>query len=42
MMTDCHSHILPEMDDGSDSIEMSCSMLELLRQQGTTVEFIPF
>ena len=25
MMTDCHSHILPEMDDGSDSIEMSCS-----------------
>lgn len=34
MMTDCHSHILPEMDDGSDSIEMSCSMLELLRQQG--------
>ena len=34
MMTDCHSHILPEMDDGSDSIEMSCSMLEQLRQQG--------
>ena len=37
MMTDCHSHILPEMDDGSDSIEMSCSMLELLRHREKSV-----
>ena len=28
-MVDIHSHILPRIDDGSDSIEESISMLEL-------------
>lgn len=36
-MIDIHSHILPEVDDGSASVEMSCKMLELLRAQGVTV-----
>ena len=34
MRTDCHSHIIPKMDDGSKDIEMSFSMLEIMRQQG--------
>ena len=32
-MVDLHSHILPEMDDGSQSVEMSHKMLELMAQQ---------
>lgn len=31
---DFHSHILPGLDDGSDSIETSLKMLELSRSQG--------
>ncbi len=33
-MVDFHSHILPGMDDGSDSMETSLKMLELSRAQG--------
>lgn len=33
-MIDWHSHILPEMDDGSRSIEESLQMLEALGEQG--------
>lgn len=34
MVTDFHAHILPMMDDGSQSPEESLKMLELLRSQG--------
>ncbi len=33
-MTDFHSHLLPGIDDGSDSVETSLAMLELWREQG--------
>lgn len=33
-MTDFHSHILPNMDDGSKSPGMSCEMLRASRSQG--------
>lgn len=33
-MIDIHSHVLPQMDDGSQSIDESRQLLELLRQQG--------
>ncbi len=33
-MIDLHSHILPGIDDGSQSVEMSHTMLDILRQQG--------
>ena len=33
-MIDLHSHILPGVDDGSDSVEMSCAMLRELQTQG--------
>lgn len=33
-MVDFHSHILPEMDDGSESVEMSLAMLRESRRQG--------
>ena len=33
-MTDFHAHLLPGMDDGSDSVETSLAMLELWREQG--------
>ena len=35
-MIDWHSHILPEMDDGSQSVHESESMLESLKSQGAT------
>lgn len=34
ILTDYHCHILPEIDDGSDSVEMSLSMLETMKNQG--------
>lgn len=33
-MVDFHTHILPEMDDGSKSIEESVQMLKMLEEQG--------
>lgn len=36
-VVDLHTHILPEMDDGSQSVEMSLELLKSLRQQGVTV-----
>ncbi len=33
-MVDFHSHILPGMDDGSESVEMSLAMLRESRRQG--------
>lgn len=35
-MIDWHSHVLPEMDDGSKNVGESLSMLNLLREQGVT------
>ena len=35
-LTDFHSHILPGIDDGSQSVEESLQMLRLARQQGVT------
>ncbi len=32
--TDMHSHILPGMDDGSKSMEMTLAMLRIARQEG--------
>ena len=34
MLTDCHNHILPEIDDGSKSVEMSVAMLQMMQEQG--------
>ena len=31
---DFHTHVLPKMDDGSKSVEMSLEMLRTMRQQG--------
>ena len=33
-MTDFHSHVLPGIDDGSDSVETSLRMLDMWREQG--------
>ena len=33
-MLDFHTHILPGIDDGSEDIETSCKMLEMLSYQG--------
>lgn len=34
VMIDCHSHILPEFDDGAADMEVSLKMLEQSREQG--------
>lgn len=34
ILTDYHCHILPEIDDGSDSVETSLSMIETMKNQG--------
>lgn len=34
MLTEYHSHVLPGIDDGSESPEMSVKMMELMRSQG--------
>ena len=36
---DFHSHILPYMDDGSKSLEMSSIMLELLKEENVCIVF---
>ena len=33
---DFHSHVLPEMDDGSASVDMSIAMLQMQAEQGIT------
>ena len=33
-LTDIHSHILPEIDDGSESLEKSLAMIEEEISQG--------
>ena len=35
-MIDVHTHILPKMDDGSQSVEETAKLLEILKQQGVT------
>ena len=35
-MVDIHTHILPALDDGSESIEESLQLLEELKSQGIT------
>ncbi len=34
MLTEYHCHILPGMDDGSDSVDTSLKMVEMLKTQG--------
>ncbi len=36
-IVDFHSHILPNVDDGADSLETSLKMLELSRSQGVDI-----
>lgn len=38
-MVDFHSHILPGIDDGSESVEMSLRMLKESKQQGVDIIF---
>ena len=37
MLIDLHSHVLPQLDDGSDSVEMSLAMLYQMAEQGVDV-----
>lgn len=39
-MTDLHTHILPEMDDGSKSVEESLALLQTEREQGVDTVFL--
>ncbi len=42
MLTDHHCHVLPSIDDGSDSVETSLAMLDMMKQQGVErVVFTP-
>lgn len=34
MLTEHHCHILPQMDDGSNSVKMSLEMISMMRSQG--------
>lgn len=34
MLTEYHCHILPGIDDGSDSVETSLQMVEMMKAQG--------
>ena len=34
MLTEHHCHILPQIDDGSNSVEMSLEMIKIMRSQG--------
>ena len=34
MLTEYHCHILPGIDDGSDSVETSLQMVEMMKEQG--------
>lgn len=39
-IVDCHSHFMPEVDDGSTSMEMSVEMLKLAEKEGVTDLFL--
>ena len=39
-MIDFHTHILPEIDDGSSSAEESVMLLESLKEQGVNKVFL--
>ena len=39
-MIDIHTHILPKMDDGSDSVETSTKMLKELKDQGVKLVYL--
>lgn len=39
-MIDIHSHVLPEIDDGSRNLQMSLAMLQLSKEQGVEVMFL--
>lgn len=39
-MIDIHCHILPGIDDGSQSVQMSLDMLELSKKQGVNMMFL--
>ena len=42
MLTEYHCHALPGIDDGSDSVETSLAMLEMMKEQGVErVVFTP-
>ena len=34
MLTDYHSHVLPEIDDGAKDVEMSLAILDMMHKQG--------
>ena len=34
MLTDHHCHILPNIDDGSDSVDTSLQMIKMMKEQG--------
>jgi len=38
-MVDLHTHVLPGIDDGSKSVEMSESMIKILKEQGVSTIF---
>ena len=33
-LIELHSHVLPQLDDGSESVEMSVAMLRRMAEQG--------
>ncbi|MDE3110163.1 MAG: hypothetical protein KGL02_09500, partial [Acidobacteriota bacterium] len=35
-MIDIHCHILPELDDGAESLEIACAMAEMAIEDGVT------
>lgn len=42
LLIDLHTHILPEIDDGSRSVEMSLKLLQMeQKQKAGTVVFTP-
>ena len=36
LMVDIHCHILPELDDGAESMEIACAMAEMAIEDGVT------
>ena len=40
MMTDIHTHILPQMDDGAETVQESLQLLQMQTQQGVDAVFL--